>query len=168
MSKAKKLTQIAKCIADIHQQGFTLTELMIAVTIIGIISSIAIPSYTGQACKTKSSEAIASIGSLKAIIAAYIDETGVFPSNWDDLNSISAIMGQEGEMKGEFTKRWVLPSKYHEIMVSGPTDAVYSITAEPLSGCQNRSIKACLNSSTGASKLNKGDGATNAENVVCT
>ncbi|MCB4377283.1 MULTISPECIES: prepilin-type N-terminal cleavage/methylation domain-containing protein [unclassified Synechococcus] len=148
--------------------GFTLTEILIAVSIIGMLSGIAIPSYLNQACRSKSSEAIASIGSLQAIISAYIDETGVFPSNWDDLNSISAIMGQEGEMTGEFTKKWVLPSKYHEIMVSGPIDAAYSITAEPLSGCQNRSIKACLNSSTGASKLNKGDGATNAENVVCT
>ena len=115
-----------------------------------------------------SSEAIASIGSLKAIIAAYIDETGVFPANWDDLNSISAIMGIEGEMTGAFSKKWVLPSKYHEIMVLGPTNAIYNIKAEPLSGCENRSIKACLNSSTGASKLSKGDGTTNALDVVCT
>ena len=100
-----------------HKTGFTLPEMLIAVSIIGMLSSIAIPNYLNQACRSKSSEAIASIGSLKAIIAAYIDETGVFPANWDDLNSISAIMGIEGEMTGAFSKKWVLPSKYHEIMV---------------------------------------------------
>ena len=152
---------------DRIDRGFTLTEMLIAVGIIGILSGIAIPSYLNQACRSKSSEAIASIGSLKAIIAAYIDETGVFPANWDDLNSISAIMGIEGEMTGAFSKKWVLPSKYHEIMVLGPTNAIYNIKAEPLSGCENRSIKACLNSSTGASKLSKGDGTTNALDVVC-
>ena len=151
-----------------HKTGFTLPEMLIAVSIIGMLSSIAIPNYLNQACRSKSSEAIASIGSLKAIIAAYIDETGVFPANWDDLNSISAIMGIEGEMTGAFSKKWVLPSKYHKIMVLGPTNAIYNIKAEPLSGCENRSIKACLNSSTGASKLSKGDGTTNALDVVCT
>ena len=148
--------------------GFTLPEMMVTVAIIGILSSIAIPSYVSQTCKSKSAEAIASIGSLQTIIAAYIDETGVYPTEWDDLNSISAIMSAEGEMGGPFTKKWKLPSKYHEITVSGPTNSVYNITAEPLSSCEKRSIKACLNTSTGASKLNKGDGTTNAANAVCT
>lgn len=148
--------------------GFTLPEMMATVAIIGILSSIAIPSYMSQTCKSKSAEAVASIGSLQAIIATYIDETGVYPIKWDDLNSISAIMGEEGQMSGPFTKKWKLPSKYHEIVVSGPTNSVYNITAEPLNGCEKRSIKACLNVSTGASKLNKGNGATNAANAVCT
>ena len=81
--------------------------MLIAVSIIGMLSSIAIPNYLNQACRSKSSQAIG-IGSLKAIIAAYIDETGVFPANWDDLNSINAIMGIEGEMTGAFSKKWVL------------------------------------------------------------
>lgn len=156
MNKSRKLS------------GFTLTELMIAVTIIGIISSIAIPSYTGQACKTKSSEAITSIGSLKAIIATYIDETGINPSTWDDLNSISAIMSKDGEMSGELSKKWVLPNENYEITISAPSKSIYNIAAEPKDGCENRTIKACLNVSTGASKLNKGDGSTNAANALCT
>ena len=148
--------------------GFTLPEMMVTVAIIGILSSIAIPSYVGQTCKSKSAEAIASIGSLQAIIATYIDETGVYPIKWDDLNSISAIMGDKGEMTGPITKKWILPNEYHEVTVSGPTNSVYNITAEPLNSCENRTIRACLNVSTGASKLNKGDGTTNAANAVCT
>ena len=150
------------------RSGFTLTEMLIAVSIVGTLSAIAIPNYLNQTCRSKSSEAIASIGSLKTIISAYIDETGVYPSNWDDLNSISAIMSDKGEMNGPFTKKLKLPSKYHEITISGPIDSVYKITGEPLGGCEKRSIKACLNASTGASKLLKGDGNENATDVVCT
>ena len=149
-------------------KGFTLPEIMAAVAIIGILSSIAVPNYVGQVCRSKSSEAITSIGSLKAIIATYIDETGVNPSTWDDLNSISAIMSNDGEMSGELSKKWVLPNENYEITISAPSNSIYNISAEPKDGCENRTIRACLNVSTGASKLNKGDGSTNAANAVCT
>ena len=148
--------------------GFTLPETMAAVAIVGILSSIAVPNYVGQICRSKSTEAITSIGSLQTIITAYIDETGVNPRKWDDLNSISAIMSNDGEMSGELSKKWVLPNGNYEITISAPSNSVYNITAEPKDGCENRTIKACLNVSTGASKLNKGDGTTNAANAVCT
>lgn len=151
-----------------ENHGFTLPEMMITVVIIGVLSSIAIPSYMNQTCKSKSAEAIASIGSLQTIIAAYIDETGVYPTSWDDLNSITAIMSNDGQMTGEFTKKWVLPNDNYEITVSGPTTSIYNITADPRDGCDNRSIKACLNTSTGASALRKGDGTTNVATIVCT
>jgi prepilin-type N-terminal cleavage/methylation domain-containing protein len=148
--------------------GFTLTEMMIAVAIIGILSSIAIPNYTSQVCRSESSEAISSIGSLQTIIAAYIDETGVYPKSWDDLNSITAIMKKDGQMSGKFTEKWILPNENYEISVSGETTPIYNITAVPRDGCENRSINACLNTSTGASALTKGDGTTNAATVICT
>lgn len=133
-----------------------------------MLSAIALPNYLSQVCRSESSEAISSIGSLQTIIAAYIDETGVYPTSWDDLNSITAIMSNDGQMSGGFTKKWVLPNENYEITVSGPTTSIYNITADPRDGCDNRSIKACLNTSTGASALRKGDGTTNAATVVCT
>jgi len=149
-------------------EGFTLTEIMISVAIIGILSSVALPNYTNQVCRSESSEAISSIGSLQTIIAAYIDETGVYPTSWDDLNSITAIMSKDGQMSGGFTKEWVLPNENYEITVSGPTTSIYNIAAVPRDGCEKRSISACLNTSTGASALKKGNGATNAATAVCT
>ena len=151
-----------------RQTGFSLPELVIVISIMSILSAVAMPNYVGQLCRSKSSEAISSIGSLQAIIAAYIDETGVYPTSWDDLNSITAIMSKDGQMSGGFTKNWVLPNDNYEITISGPTTSIYIITAVTRDGCENRSIKACLNTSTGASELKKGDGTTDAATVVCT
>ena len=43
-------------------KGFSLPELVVAVTIIGVISSIAIPNYVGQLCRSESTEAESAIG----------------------------------------------------------------------------------------------------------
>jgi prepilin-type N-terminal cleavage/methylation domain-containing protein len=149
-------------------EGFSLPEIIITTCIIGVLTAIAIPNYVGQLCRSETTEAISSVGSLQAIISAYIDETGVYPTNWDNLNSISAIMSSDGEMSGAFTKKWVLPSEHYEITVSGPTSSTYNIMGIPTDGCPNRGVKTCLNASTGASKLSKGDGTTNAVDVICT
>lgn len=41
----------------LHTQGFTLVEVMIVVAIIGIIASIALPSYNAQMTKTRRADA---------------------------------------------------------------------------------------------------------------
>jgi len=151
-----------------RQSGFSLPELVIVTSIIGVLSAVAIPNYVGQLCRSETTEAVSSVGSLQAIVSAYIDETGVLPTSWNNLNSISAIMSNDGEMTGEFTEKWTLPSEHYEITVSGPTSSTYNIKGIPTDGCPNRDVKACLNASTGASKLSEGDGTTNAVDVICT
>lgn len=47
------------------QQGFTLLELMIAVAIIGIIASIAVPNYIDYVKKGKASEATSNLADLR-------------------------------------------------------------------------------------------------------
>ena len=77
-------------------------------------------------------------------------------------------MSNQGQASGNFSEKWVIPNEKYEIAITGPTESIYRITAEPIDGCKKRSIKACLNTSTGASELNKGDGTTDAEDAVCT
>ena len=140
---------------------------MLAVAIIGILSSVAIPSYVGQLCRSESAETEATIGSIQAIIAAFHDETGATPSTWDDLSSISAVMTNNGPASGALSSQITLPGNRYELSIDGPTDSTYEILAERSEGCENRDIRACLNISTGASDQRRGDGENNAEAPIC-
>jgi type II secretion system protein G len=58
--------------------GFTLIELLVVIIIIGILSSIALPSFLAQAAKARASEARSSIGSLNRAQQAYYLENQRF------------------------------------------------------------------------------------------
>ena len=150
--------------------GFTIVELVIVVGIIGTLSAVAIPSYISQLCRAKTSETEATIGSLKAIISSYIDETGAVPTTWDHLTSISAIMTNNGQASGMLSDPITTPSGTHQISVDGPTNlnSIYNIVGNPINGCGNVDIKACLDVSTGASDQRRGDGNNPAETPICT
>ena len=164
----KQTTIAGKSFKDLQiNKGFTLTEIVICAGIIGLLSSIAIPSYVGQLCRAESAETEATIGSIQAIIAAFHDETGATPSTWDDLSSISAVMTNEGPARGALSSPITLPGNRYELSIDGPTESTYEILAERSEGCENRDVRACLNISTGASDQRRGDGENNAEAPIC-
>ena len=49
--------------------GFSLIELLIVVSIVGVLAAIALPSYRDYAVRSRVSELIASVSSAKAAIA---------------------------------------------------------------------------------------------------
>lgn len=165
--KSKTISDKSLRIRANRNRGFTLIEVLVSVTIVGLITSIAVPNYISQLCKTEAMEAKSTIASLQAIISAYIDETGVFPTSWDDLASISAIMTKYGIASGALTVPIELPSGFYKVSVNGPTNTTYGITARRIEGCAFRDINACLNPSNGASDMDIGDGSTGAKTVNC-
>ncbi len=65
------------------QKGFTLIELLIVVTVVGVLSAIAVPSYQDYAIRSRVSEAASLVGAAKtAIDMAYSEgyDLGDIPS----------------------------------------------------------------------------------------
>jgi prepilin-type N-terminal cleavage/methylation domain-containing protein len=60
------------------KRGFTLIELIIVVTIIGILAMIAIPAYVGQQKRAARTEAYANLENLRLLEEQYFAENGCY------------------------------------------------------------------------------------------
>jgi len=61
-----------------NQKGFTLIELMVVVAIVGILASIAIPSYTDYVKKGKAAEATANLADLRVKMEQYYQDNRTY------------------------------------------------------------------------------------------
>ncbi len=61
-------------------RGFTLIELMIAVAIVGILASIALPAYQDYAIRAKMSEAVLAAGACRTTISEIYQSGGSAPA----------------------------------------------------------------------------------------
>lgn len=69
---------------DKLQQGFTLIELMIVVAIIGILASVAMPTYQSYAVRAQVSEGLNLTGPLQSAVAEYYNDYGAYPTDNND------------------------------------------------------------------------------------
>lgn len=76
---------------DIH--GFTLIELMIVVTIIGILSAIAIPAYQIYVARAQMTEGLVATQGLRNEIALWVANYKQFP----DSSAVDADTGYVGK-----------------------------------------------------------------------
>jgi general secretion pathway protein G len=67
------------------EQGFTLVELMIVMTIIGILAAIAIPSYIRAVQKAKEAVLREDLHTLRTAIDSYTVDKEKAPDSLDDL-----------------------------------------------------------------------------------
>ena len=61
-----------------QENGFTLIELMITVAIIGILASIALPSYTSYLTRGKISEAVSGLSEMKVKLEQYFQDNRTY------------------------------------------------------------------------------------------
>lgn len=68
-----------------NKRGFTLTELLTTVIIIGILVSVALPMYTRTIERSRATEAMSSIKALNDSIYAYYTEKEKCPTRFSQL-----------------------------------------------------------------------------------
>ena len=66
-------------------KGFTLIEMVIAITILGILAGIGIPVYQGYIRKASLNSTIANLNSLDTAIDLFHGDTGGYPETLTDL-----------------------------------------------------------------------------------
>jgi prepilin-type N-terminal cleavage/methylation domain-containing protein len=61
-----------------NARGFTLVELMIAVTVVGILATVAIPMFQVVPERSKSTEAVTALGLIRSAMRIYYVEHGTY------------------------------------------------------------------------------------------
>ncbi len=110
-----------------RNQGFTITELMIAVVIIGVLATLAIPSFTSYIYKARVTEASTFLTKIKQRQEAYRSEFGQYcaidGSDWGTWNPAS-IPGMDPVV-------WTPTTKWQQLGASpdGPIRFQYATIA---------------------------------------
>jgi general secretion pathway protein G len=71
-----------------HLRGFTLLEVILAVTIVGLLLGLAIPTYQDIVSETENDQAITDIKQLELRIQRYFTEKAVYPNNLAELGDV--------------------------------------------------------------------------------
>ena len=98
-------------------KALTLIELLLVVSIVGILSAVAVPLYTNHMDKIRMSEAIAGLREIESKIAAFQAQNGAFPATladagvtsnrdpWGNAYEYLRIKGEdEASVKGKWRK----------------------------------------------------------------
>ena len=160
-----------------NQTGFTLTELLATVSILGILTAISLPTFTGQVSKTRQAEAHAFLAQLQISTMAYIDEFQTPPTHWGDLSRISTIMTEAGpieasnrDRKGgaQLGQEIAIPNGKYKIKITTGKDFGYEAFSQQESHQANNlfNVIACLNTETGATDIAKGNETTADQNQL--
>ena len=172
-----------KKVAD---QGLTITELLITIVLIGILSSISLPSYFRQLQKTKQGEAANILTFLSTSVMGYVDEFGTTPTTWEELSEISTLMTPSGPVtnsSGKLTCEITIQSGDYTIhRTNGDPDFIkcspitsdtFIFAAVPTSqnqGAAAFNVISCVDSKLGVSDLKLGSkdasGAVDKTNLI--
>lgn len=83
-----------------NMEGFTLIELMVVISIIGILAAIAIPQFSEYRARSFICEGYSLVSPIRYDIQDYVDATGVLP----DDNAMAGLADPE-QIRGKYVEQ---------------------------------------------------------------
>jgi len=71
-----------------RQSGFTLVELLLVMVILGLLASLVLPNFFGQAAKARVKAARVQISSLGTALDAFALDVGRYPTSQEGLDAL--------------------------------------------------------------------------------
>jgi general secretion pathway protein G len=90
----------------ISNRGFTLIELLIVMTIIGILASIAVPSYKRSTIKARETVLMEDLYQMRHAIDAYFADKNRYPDSMEDLVTSKYLRGIPRDPFTKETDTW--------------------------------------------------------------
>ena len=110
------------------QQGFTLVEVLIVVSIVAILAAIAVPSYQNSVAKGRRTDAMAALQGLAQAMERHYMTTGGYTAAATGSADTGAptIFSTKSPIDGSQT--------FYNLTISIGTATAYTLTADPTNG----------------------------------
>ena len=151
--------------ANKFSKAFTLSELIIAVAILGILSAVAVPTFFSQLLSTKQKSCMLTMNNVltTAMILVSRDEDA---NSWKDLNDENAVMTINGPAKQNKFSTITVSEDYKLSMAKSGT--LYTSECIPIKpSLANYNVRGCNDTQNGALQIKSGDGKTPAQAPIC-
>jgi general secretion pathway protein G len=114
-----------------HQDGFTLVEILVVITIIGLIMSLVGPRVLNYLSESKVKAAAIQIQSFESALDLYYLDLGRYPSSSEGLAALVQRPGGAAAWNGPYLKNnslpndpWGHPYKYRSPSEHGPYEII--------------------------------------------
>ncbi len=152
--------------------------MLVAVGILGILCSIAIPSYISNIHKTCQTEVANILNILSSTVSSYKAINGTYPETWEDVSEVAVVMTKAGPANaadGNLTEAITTPACDFTISKSSDdASGLFTFTATPDAETGDKAefnAMSCIDLNNGASDLKLGrrdaEGAVTAEALTC-